>query len=36
MLLSLDERNINEIIDLINRSEEKNVKIYSLEADDEQ
>jgi len=39
MLLSLDRRIlidkkiINEIIDLVNKSEEKNVKIYSLEAE---
>jgi hypothetical protein len=39
MLLSLDKRIlidkkiINEIIDLVNKSEEKNVKIYSLEAE---
>jgi len=30
MLFSLDERNINEVIDLVNKSKEKNVKIYSL------
>jgi hypothetical protein len=30
MLFSLDERNINEAIDLVNKSKEKNVKIYSL------